>query len=95
MIYANIILTVKDESDVDEIRALLVQQAEMSRQEPGCCRFEVYHSQADRRVFILNEHWESQEALDTHRQAKACTEIYGPKVLPKVDRVPHLSDLVI
>ncbi|MDA1017925.1 MAG: antibiotic biosynthesis monooxygenase [Planctomycetota bacterium] len=95
MIYANIILTVKAESDIDEIRDLLIQQATLSRQEPGCERFEVYHSQADRRMFILTERWASQELLDIHRQAKACTEIYAPKVLPKVDRVPHISDLVI
>ena len=95
MIYANIILTVKVEADIDEIRDLLIQQAKLSREEPGCERFEVYHSQADRRMFILTERWESQESLDVHRQAKACTEIYGPKVLPKVERVPHISDLVI
>jgi quinol monooxygenase YgiN len=57
--------------------------------EPGCVRFEVYQSQLDPRVFILNEHWESQQALDAHRQAKAyqdtflsacCIEIGRPLV---------------
>ncbi len=94
MIYANIFLTVKDEKDVDEIRDLLAEQGRLSRAEPGCVRFEVYHSQADRRVFLLCERWESQEALDIHRTAKAYKEIYQPKVLPRVDRVPHLSFLV-
>ncbi|MBI5758369.1 MAG: antibiotic biosynthesis monooxygenase [Planctomycetales bacterium] len=94
MIYGNIILTVKDEGDIAEIRSLLGEQRRQSLLEPGCERFEVYQSQADARVFILVERWASQQALDDHRLAKAYNEIYKPKVLPRVDRVPHLSTLV-
>lgn len=94
MIYGNIILTVKDERDIPEIRSLLAEQRRQSLLEPGCERFEVYHSQADARVFLLVERWASQEALDAHRLAKAYNEIYKPKVLPRVDRVPHSSTLV-
>ena len=94
MIYVNIVLTVKNESDVNEVRALLSEQGRLSRQEPGCVRFEVYHSKNDPKVFILNEHWESQAHLDEHRKATAYTTVYAPKVLPKVDRVPHPADLV-
>jgi len=89
-----VILTTKSEADVPEVRHLLVEQARLSRQEPGCARFEVYHSQNDRRVFLLNEHWQTQAHLDAHRKAVAYTTIYQPKVLPKVDRTPHPSDLV-
>lgn len=94
MVYVNVLLTVKDEQDVEEIRGLLAEQGRRSRQEPGCVRFEVYHSRSDRRVFLLNEHWESAEALDVHRTAHAFTEIYVPQVLPRVERVPHPADLV-
>ena len=94
MIRLNVILTVKDESHIDEVRKLLSEQGRLSRQEPGCVRFEVYHSKEDARVFILNEWWESQDALDVHRTAHAYTRIYKPKVLPLVDRVPHPSALV-
>ena len=94
MIYANIILTVRQEDDIETIRGLLAEQARLSRQEPGCARFEVYHSQSDPNVFLLIERWESQAALDEHRKAKAYTEIYQPQVLPLVDRVPHVSTLV-
>jgi quinol monooxygenase YgiN len=94
MIYGNIILTVKDEGDIVEIRSLLAEQRRQSLLEPGCERFEVYQSQADAKVFILVERWASQQALDDHRLAKAYNEIYKPKVLPRVDRVPHLSTLV-
>lgn len=94
MIYANIWLTVKDPADIDEIRELLRQQCRLSRQEPGCERFEVYQSNNDPKVFLLVERWASQEALDAHRKATAYTTIYQPKVLPKVDRVPHPSTLI-
>ncbi len=94
MICVNIILTVKNAADVEEIRGLLAEQGQLSRAEPGCLRFEVYHSQNDPRTFILNERWADAAALDVHRTAKAYTEIYQPQVLPKVDRVPHPSTLV-
>ena len=94
MIRLNVILTVKNESDIDEVQSLLSEQGRRSREEPGCVRFEVYHSNEDARVFILHEWWESQGALDVHRAAKAFNEIYKPKVLPLVDRVPHPSTLV-
>jgi quinol monooxygenase YgiN len=94
VIHLNIILTVKSDNDVPEIRSLLAEQGRLSRQEPGCKRFEVYHSKENPRVFILSEWWESQAALDVHRTARAYTEIYKPKVLPRVDRVPHPAVLV-
>lgn len=95
MIHCNIILTVKEDKNIDTVRQLLVEQGTLSREEPGCCGFDVYHSQSERQIFILVEKWETQEHLDAHREAKACTEIYKPKVLPLVERVPHPSDLVL
>ena len=94
MIYINVVLTVKDANDIDEIRGLLTQQSQLSRRESGCERFEVYHSQTDPKVFLLNEHWTDQAAIDGHRKATAYTTIYQPKVLPRVDRVPHPSALI-
>lgn len=94
MIYLNVILTVKDAGDVPEIQSLLSEQGRLSRAESGCLRFEVYHSNNDPKVFILNEHWADQTAVDAHRKATAYTTIYQPKVLPKVDRVPHPAELI-
>ena len=94
MVRLIIVLTVKSEGDIQEIQGCLAEQGRLSRQEPGCKRFEVYHSQTDRKVFLLCEWWESQQALDVHRTAKSYKEIYQPKVLPRVDRVPHVSTLV-
>ena len=94
MIYANIVLTVKDANDIPIIRDLLSEQGRLSRAEPGCLRFEVYHSNVDPARFFLCERWESTEALDLHRKAKAYTEIYQPQVLPKVDRQGHVCSLI-
>lgn len=94
MIYLNVVLTVKNANDVAEIESLLAEQGRLSRAEPGCVRFEVYHSQNEPQVFILNEHWADQAAVDAHRKAAAYTTIYQPKVLPKVDRIPHPSKLI-
>jgi quinol monooxygenase YgiN len=94
MIYANILLTVQAEEDVAEIRDLLREQGRLSRAEPGCLRFDVFQSQADSKVFLLCERWESAAALDVHRTAKAYNEIYKPKVLPRVMRVAHPSNLI-
>ena len=87
-------LRVKNENDVDEIRGLLAEQARLSLLEPGCRRFEVLHSQDDRRAFFLIEQWESPEAHEVHRTAAAYLEIYQPKVLPKAERIAHVSDIV-
>ena len=95
MINNDVLLTVRNESDVDTVRELMVEQGRLSREEPGCLRFDVFHSQSDPRVFILIEQWESEQHLEEHREAKACTEIYKPKVLPLVDRVPHLCDAIL
>lgn len=94
MIYANIWLTVKDPADVDEIRELLREQCRLSKQEPGCERFEVYQSKNEPLKFLLVERWASQEHLDAHRLATAYTTIYAPKVIPRVERVAHPCELV-
>jgi quinol monooxygenase YgiN len=92
MLYLNIWLTVKNRADIDTVKGLLTEAAHNSRQEPGCHRFEVYHSTADDARFLLCEQWESQAAIDGHRKAFAYTQIYQPKVLPLVVREAHPSN---
>ena len=75
MFYLNVWLTVKDRADVETVRNLLSEAARNSRKEPGCSRFEVYHSTSDETKFLLNEHWESQAAIDAHRTGFAYTQI--------------------
>ena len=94
MIYLNVLLNVQQVGNIEQVRALLQHMAIASRAEPGCERFEVYHSHNEPAVFLLVERWATQAALDQHRLAKAFREHYTPLVLPLVDRVAHPSDLV-
>jgi len=95
MICVTVLLTVKDAAQVPRLRDLLTEHGKLSQQEPGCIRFELYHSEADPRVFILNEQWESEDALSVHRTARGYTTIYVPQVLPHVDRTPHRAQLLV
>jgi quinol monooxygenase YgiN len=94
MICITVLLTVKNEADVLRVKDWLAKHGGLSRAEPGCQRFELYHSESDPKVFILNERWESEDLLAQHRLAEGYTTIYVPHVLPLVDRVPHRSVLV-
>lgn len=94
MFCINVWLTVKDPTNTETVRGLLAEAARLSCVEPGCLRFEVYHSQADPTRFLLCEHWAQKSDWETHRAGKAFTEVYLPKVLPLVDREPHISTLI-
>lgn len=94
MLCLNVLLTAKDPADVPKIRELLTAAMRQSRAEPGCRRFDVYHSSVEPRRFTLVEQWENQAALDQHRLAAAYNEIYKPHVMPLVDREAHPATLL-
>ena len=94
MVYNNVLLTVKQSADIPEVGRLLRELQGRSRTEPGCERFEVYQSQDEPRLFMLIERWTSAQALAAHREAPAFLEILRPKVMPLVDRAPHLCELL-
>jgi quinol monooxygenase YgiN len=94
MICLTILLTAKNEADVPRLRDLLAEAMRSSRAEPGCLRFDVYHSTAEPRRFTLVEHWADQAAVDAHRLAAAYTTIYKPQVMPLVDREGHPAMLL-
>jgi len=94
-IYNNVVLTVKSTSDIPTVAEKLTALATASLQEPGCERFEVYHSDTEPTLFMLIERWSSQQALDAHREASAFQEIYIPSVIPLVSRSPHLCRILI
>ena len=94
MFCINVILTAKNDADVPKIRELLSEAARLSREEPGCVRFEVCHSSSNPAIFILCERWETEDAWKTHREEKAFQEIYKPKVMPLVERTPHICELI-
>lgn len=94
MIDLTVILSAKDVVSLPELRSLLAMHVNLSRQEPGCLRFEALESQSVPGTFFLIERWESQAALDVHREAEAIITIYRPKVLPLVERVVHVCDVL-
>ena len=94
MLCLNLLLLVTDAADVPTIAAHLTQAMRGSRSEPGCLRYDVYHSQAEPKRFVLVEHWADQAALDAHRLAAAYTTIYKPLVLPLIDREGHPATLL-
>lgn len=85
-----VMLTPHDRASLPELRALLSEQARRSRTEPGCLRFDVFESSGGTETFFLIERWESNAALEVHRNADACRTLYFPKVVPLVDRVAHV-----
>ena len=89
MIYNNVILKARDLADIANLQELLIAQAKVSLTETGCERFEVYHSEAEPGVFLLIEWWATQATLDAHRRAPHFVDVYKPKVIPLVERIPH------
>jgi quinol monooxygenase YgiN len=94
MYHLNVWLTVNDAANIETVRGLLSEAMRLSRAEPGCARFDVYHSEADPSKFLLVEWWQEKADWEAHRTRKAVTEIYVPKVLPLVKREPHVSVLL-
>lgn len=94
MVYNNVILNLKNIDDAETVADMLATLADMSRKEPGCDRFEVYHSQSKPEIFILVERWLAQEHLDEHKKADSFAIFYMNNVIPLVDRVPHPSTLI-
>jgi len=90
MVFNNVILRVKESQHIAEVASLLEEQARLSSAEPGCESFVVYHPETEPELFLLIEAWESQQDLAQHREAKAFTELYVPRVIPLVERQPHL-----
>lgn len=89
-----VVLTAKEFAKVPEIRELLATQVNLSRREPGCVRFDAFESQTAAGTFIIVERWESQTALDEHRQATAITSVYVPRILPLVERFLHVCSVL-
>lgn len=94
MVYNNVILNLKNINDAKKVGSMLATLAELSREEPGCDRFEVYHSQSDAQIFMLVERWITQEHLDEHRKADSFAVFYMNNVIPLVNRVPHPCTLI-
>ncbi|AOZ50993.1 putative quinol monooxygenase [Chromobacterium vaccinii] len=82
------------EADVPAIAAALARMRPRCLAEPGCLLWEAYHSEADPKVFVLVEHWESRARWEAHGKLDAIQTIYLPEVLPRTRRAAHPSTLL-
>ncbi len=88
-------LKVKDKKDIGFVKKCLFDVSRITlSEESSCKRLDVYQSESDESVFILYENWDAKKDWEEHRNKTAFKEIYAPKVLPLVDRVPHICHLV-
>lgn len=94
MFALNVVLTVKQESDIEHVKQLLTECVRLSREEDGCLMYEACHSHTDPKIFMLCERWASEAAWKAHRDQRAYKEYYHPQVIPLVDRMPHPSTLL-
>lgn len=51
---------------VEEVKSVLIELIEPTRQENGCIVYEMLQNQADPTDFVFVEEWESDAALDAH-----------------------------
>lgn len=81
-----IVLTVQwlaNIGDEDKVRDLFRQLAESSRKEPGCKLYLVHQHRDNRRRFFLYEQYESDAALQAHRES-AHFQTFGMQHLPEI-----------
>ncbi|MBM4933286.1 antibiotic biosynthesis monooxygenase [Vibrio parahaemolyticus] len=53
----------------DQVVNLLAGLLEPTRQEEGCCQYELYLDEKVEGLFMFQEIWASQDALDKHLQS--------------------------
>ena len=67
------------------VAALLRENAEASRGEPGCLEFSVYQSIDDAGRFLLYERYASEDAFQAHRRSEHFARIIERQVVPLLD----------
>lgn len=56
---------------IEQVRGLLTALLEPTRQEEGCCQYELFADSQIEGLFLMQEIWCSQQSLDRH-VARAC-----------------------
>jgi len=60
---------VAHEDKIEELKALLEAMVEASRAEEGCLLYNIYQTDNDPKTFVVIETWESNAALDGHKNS--------------------------
>ena len=61
-----VVFVAKDDS-INELKALLEMMVKPSREEPGCLLYNIYQLDEDPKTFVVVESWESEAALEGHK----------------------------
>ncbi len=81
-----IVLTVQwlaNISEEDKVKQTFQKLAEASRKEPGCRLYLVHQHRDNRRRFFLYEQYESDAALQAHRESPHF-QTFGMQQLPEI-----------
>ncbi|TYD00082.1 antibiotic biosynthesis monooxygenase [Arthrobacter echini] len=75
------------EGEFTRVKLALDLAIEQVVQEPGCLRYEITEAQEDR--IVLQERWESTEALDLHMRGPALQDL-GESLSALLAAQPHV-----
>ncbi|HIO95662.1 MAG TPA: antibiotic biosynthesis monooxygenase [Campylobacterales bacterium] len=63
------VIFVAKENNIEELKALLTTMVEASRAEKGCLLYNIYQIEDKPTTFVVIETWESNSALNGHKQS--------------------------
>lgn len=69
------------EDKLDEVLELYKELVELTRQEKGCIKYELYQDEKDSKILTMVEEWESREALENHFKAE-----HFVRIVPQVKK---------
>ncbi len=70
--------------DVEAMKEILQSMVEPTRAEPGCRRYDLVQSCEDPATFMFLGEWDSDEALEAHRQTEHIMGGFG-KMAPMIE----------
>ncbi|RKT87901.1 Quinol monooxygenase YgiN [Saccharopolyspora antimicrobica] len=81
----------------DELRRDLAELVELSRQEEGSIRYDLFVSRDEPGLFVLVEHWASEEARSKHHNESSHIQRFHGDGKRNVERTEffHMLDRVV
>ncbi|EDP59668.1 putative quinol monooxygenase [Vibrio sp. AND4] len=62
---------------IEQVRQLLTELLAPTREEEGCCQYELYLDEKIEGLFMFQEIWASQQTLDKHLQSHHITQCFS------------------
>jgi quinol monooxygenase YgiN len=73
------------ETETDSILKLLPELAEKTKAEPGNITYNIFQSEGDKNEFILHELYQSEEALEAHKNSAHYQGIVVGQIIPYLE----------